>query len=249
MVRCWLIVAWACFLFLSLVSTEAQADEERDLQKFLSQSRLVLGVDSTLLGYDATRYKHEKHEDSEVRYKTFEDRFQAAWGNPNLGFFIGRFIPEQTLMGAHLGIGWTHSEVGDSGSVSSMPVQNTLTMTLSPVAEFLFLSGMVRPFMRTVLECEASWLNEQNIRDGKKIDEVSTNVWSLGLLLGGGTHIFVTNNLSIDLALMLGVAGGGSISKHQFHNALNNQSHTRVEDEALFVRFRLQTLLSISTWI
>ncbi|MCP4606610.1 MAG: hypothetical protein GY847_39890 [Proteobacteria bacterium] len=98
-----------------------------------------------------------------------------------------------------------------------------------PYAEYIFLSGLVRPFVMGTLGFE-----------GMRTDDFGNDTWWWGFTFGGGggVHFFVVENVSIDATLLA-----------TFTVGTGEQDNNRGPDEDFsHWHFKFSTLAGMSAW-
>ncbi len=242
MQRSWIVGLFVGLFVFCQLSGEAQARRKNDTYKRSSDSHFVLGIDSSLLGYDLSTHQ-EKGED----LKRTDGQFNLALGSPNFALIMGGAFKEHFLLGARFGLNFNHTTMEyDHGGKG--PSTDALAFTLSPLFEYIFLTKTVRPFIRLMMDMEVGYANI-NESDSGISEDLATTTWLLGFQAGAGMHIFPTDSFSIDLALMLGYGGGKSKSTYTYEDTETGEEDSNVVQRLDQTRFRFQLLFGFTGWI
>ena len=128
-------------------------------------------------------------------------------------------VINKLFIGVRLGIAFEHW--GD-------PDASIFSLAVLPYLEYVFLNGVVRPFVSGTFGLE-TWIQGEG-----------GDYHTIGALIagGGGAHFYIGQNLSIDLTGLLGVyMGGGELD-----------GEPSSSDNFFDVAFRLAILFGLSGW-
>ncbi len=200
--RCFLVVAALFFLMPWHVSAQTRA------------GLFKVSLDSTVFAFGVGEVDWEDGPERDYDAPT------VGFGLSSAGIGFGYTVIDKLVIGGRLTLGMEGRDeyLGDDW---------WFIWSVLPFAEYVFLDGLVRPFVMGTLGFE-----------GKSDDFDDNDTWWWGFTFGpgGGIHFFVHDNVSLDLiGMFLFTVGTGEDGRPR-------------DDDFKHWRFRLSVLAGISGW-
>ena len=171
-----------------------------------------LHLETTLLTVGTGEYKYDGAGDQNSSGLT------VGVGLPGMGIGFAGTLGRGWVLGGRVWLGAESDEWSAEGNA------DWFRWSLSPYFEYVFMTGIFRPFVTGMIAIEGL----SNL-DGNN----DYSFWGLAVGGGGGAHIFVFNQISLDVTLMMDFRFGSG------HAGNQDFSHWR---------FAFDTLFGISAW-
>ena len=163
------------------------------------QGRFRIHLDGNLFSF---RHQREWFEPDHMPADDIEDVINSVGfgiGQHNFGLGLGYGITDGLVVGVKLGLGFNHSRAQDRGPglVGPDSINNTTNFVVLPYVEYAFIpGGRFRPFIYVHGGVGGSHFVQT---DSDKTGAVIGNSVSPVIGGGGGLHIFIIPQVSVDL--------------------------------------------------
>jgi hypothetical protein len=189
----------------------------------LTRAKLTrVHLDTTL--FRAGIGEHDYDDGAEVDHNGFTGGFGMSSAGIGAGFAVidGLVVGGKLTLGAE---GYDPYHVDGTG----------FAWSIMPYVEYIFLDGLARPFVMGTLGFEGR--NDMP-------DDDDYWWWAFAFGMGGGVHLFVFDNLSFDIGLLVGFDFGTGENEN-----FPVGKPTVTDDDFDHWMFKLEILLGISGWI
>ena len=206
----------SALLFLSALSAMAAAPDSA--AALVTRGTLRPSMDTVLMQYRNGSVDPEDRNDRDY------DDIGLGLGLPYAGVGFGVAVIDNLLIGGRLTLGYQNDEVEDFDL-------SRFTWGVLPYVEYVFLDGVVRPFVMGTLGFEGETGEQDN-------DDFKEFRFAFGG--GGGAHFFIAPVFSIDATMLV----WGRVGKGEW-----DYRGTVLRDYDYSVReFRIDTLFGLSGW-
>lgn len=166
----------------------------------IKPGRWKIGAGTVFLHFADGKYSDAEGREIPPAFQDDVDyqNFTFGLGEPQAGVDVGAAVFDNLLIGARLRLGYDTQTV-EYGNQAETDNQSAFTLSFLPYAEYVFLDGLLRPFIVVVTGVDG--------RVGE-MDDTGVSQWAFFAGAGGGAHIFLGESFSLDFSLIPGLGVG-----------------------------------------